>query len=338
MPKNFAPKMLSRFVQMARDSLPQIRAGITKFLHDGSQHDALENAYEDLHPLKEATAMFGLVALSHITASVEEMIEDIATAPEPIDTAHGDWVLAALDLIAQYLDSLLADDGREQALVTAAVQAFRRFKGLPEGEDEAAVAALLAEAEDTPAPVPSTASATPASAAVADSQDAMAAPPVQDTGSAPLDMAGELLEGFLLEAEDYLDTIGRLLPDLSDQPEHRDAVQQVRRSVHTLKGAAGVVGLRAVSQLAHRMEDLLDELHDGRRALTQQAKDLLFATFDVLDDFLRDKRGQGQLAPSSQSLYHTYDAVLGTSAPAPLAGDAAQASYLPAVASGPPGG
>jgi chemosensory pili system protein ChpA (sensor histidine kinase/response regulator) len=81
------------------------------------------------------------------------------------------------------------------------------------------------------------------------------------------------------------------------------------------------------------MEDLLDEIYDGHALLTQQAKDLLLATFDVLDDFLRDKRGQGQLAPSSQSLYQAYDVVLGTPAPAQMAADTGPASNVPASAS-----
>ena len=43
----------------------------------------------------------------------------------------------------------------------------------------------------------------------------------------------------------------------------RESVQELRRAVHTLKGAAGVVGYKGASKLAHRMEDLLDRLYEG---------------------------------------------------------------------------
>jgi chemosensory pili system protein ChpA (sensor histidine kinase/response regulator) len=335
MPKNIDTKMLSRFVHMASSSLERIRTGIASFLHDATQHDALENAYEDLHPLKESAAMFGLAPLSHITASIEEMIEDIAAAPEPVDPARGEHILAAVDTIGQYLASLLADDGRTEAIVTVAVQALRRFKGLPEGEDAAAVDTVLTEPDTTPAPPAPQDHTAPAvaveEAAVPPALATATAVPAAD--SALADMSAELLDGFLLEAEEYLDTIGRLLPEVSDQPEHKELLQQVRRSVHTLKGAAGVVGLRTVSRLAHRLEDLLDELYDGRVLLTPQAKDLMVATFDALDDFLRDKRGQGQLDASVEALYHSYDAVLGGSdTPATTAEAVPEAMAQPAAA------
>ena len=67
----------------------------------------------------------------------------------------------------------------------------------------------------------------------------------------------------------------------------------MRRSIHTFKGAAGVVGFRSASQLAHRMEDLLEELYEGSRPLTAPIKDLLLATFDALDAFVRT-RGQAE--------------------------------------------
>ena len=64
----------------------------------------------------------------------------------------------------------------------------------------------------------------------------------------------------------------------------------MRRSIHTFKGAAGVVGFRSASQLAHRMEDLLEELYEGSRPHGAY-QDLLLATFDALDTFVRT-RGQ----------------------------------------------
>ena len=39
--------------------------------------------------------------------------------------------------------------------------------------------------------------------------------------------------------------------------------RKLRRAVHTLKGAAGVVGYLGAAKLAHRMEDLLDRLYEG---------------------------------------------------------------------------
>ena len=59
------------------------------------------------------------------------------------------WLHYTLDQLEQYLESLLVDDGRDQAIVTNVVQAFRRFKSLPAADDAAAVAPSWPEKHDT---------------------------------------------------------------------------------------------------------------------------------------------------------------------------------------------
>jgi chemosensory pili system protein ChpA (sensor histidine kinase/response regulator) len=324
MPSNIDPAMLTRFVKMARSSLPQLRANIAHFLQDATQREALEDAYQDLQPLKDAVHMLGLVPLHAVVASVTEMIEDLAAAPLPDETARGACLLSTVDQIEPYLESLLVKDGNEGKIVRAAVCSFRRFKGLPEAGDKAAVEALSAAVSGGQQPSRQTDS--PAGDRVSPPADAVSPPPV--TAMPEDDISAEMREGFLFEAEELLDNIGRTLPDISAQPEQRDTLQKVRRSVHTLKGAAGVIGLRSVSQLAHRMEDVLDELYAGHLPLTPQTKDLLFATFDTLDDFLRDKGGQGDFAQVAQPLYDAYTAILGDVATA-IPPVAAAASVAP---------
>jgi chemosensory pili system protein ChpA (sensor histidine kinase/response regulator) len=327
MPSHIDPTMLTRFVKMARSSMPQIRANIVNFLQDETQQDALEEAYQDLQPLKDAIQMLGLVPLYTILASITEMIEDLAAGPLPVPAERGAHLLKTVEQVEPYLECLLVADGNEDEMVQVAVLAYRRFQGLPEDGDAASVAELSAAQDAVMAP-----EATASPAAEPTPRDEAPGPAV---GATPHDdLSAELREGFLLEAEELLDSIGRTLPNIDGQPEHRDRIQQVRRSVHTLKGAAGVVGFRAVSQLAHRMEDVLDELYDGHLQLTPQTRDLLLATFDTLDDFLRDKSGQGDFEQLAQPLYDSYQAILGGAVvaedPTPLSSESA--APVPAAA------
>lgn len=109
----------------------------------------------------------------------------------------------------------------------------------------------------------------------------------------------ELMEIFALEAEEHLRTMSASLSALdassSFDANARALVQEVQRSTHTLKGAAGVVGLMAVSKLAHRMEDLLDQIYDGERRLTREAVSLLMAATDILENLMH---GNAQVANS----------------------------------------
>ena len=89
-------------------------------------------------------------------------------------------------------------------------------------------------------------------------------------------LSPELLEIFGEEAEEHLKAVGVSLKELAVTPDQRELVRDIRRSVHSLKGAATMIGLGAVSTLAHRMEDLLDELYEGEVVPGPQTLDLLF--------------------------------------------------------------
>ncbi|MDM8523347.1 Hpt domain-containing protein [Desulfococcaceae bacterium HSG8] len=80
----------------------------------------------------------------------------------------------------------------------------------------------------------------------------------------------ELLESFYEEAEEHLQDLGRSLNILESQiikpvpisPSQKEVIRQIRRSVHTLKGASAVIGLTSISAFAHSAEDLLDWLYE----------------------------------------------------------------------------
>ncbi|MEZ4271809.1 MAG: Hpt domain-containing protein [Myxococcota bacterium] len=123
----------------------------------------------------------------------------------------------------------------------------------------------------------------------------------------------ELLEAFGLESEDHLRVIATQMRVLEHDYANRSAMEAVRRSVHTLKGAAGVVGFKAISKLSHRMEDLLDELYDGDIQLNQPLVSLLFATSDALEDLCAGTADKSTLRSTLSSLYERYNTIHQTS-------------------------
>lgn len=125
------------------------------------------------------------------------------------------------------------------------------------------------------------------------------------------EVAADVLAAFLSEADDYLTTLRRMLPLLRAQPEPREPWYEVRRCVHTLKGAAGMVGLEDVAHLTRRMEDLLSVLYAGQVPWTPAVDELLGATCAVLETFIRAQGAQGQLDPSTARLYEAYTALIG---------------------------
>jgi two-component system chemotaxis sensor kinase CheA len=102
--------------------------------------------------------------------------------------------------------------------------------------------------------------------------------------------SGEFLEIFRDEARERLDRIGETLLALEDGSAAADAVDSLFRDVHTIKGAAGMVGLDDIGALAHVMEDLLAEARE-RGTLTPELIDPLLRGSDALRRFVQGEGG-----------------------------------------------
>ncbi len=118
-------------------------------------------------------------------------------------------------------------------------------------------------------------------------------------------LPAELLEVFAEEAEDHLQTIYDGLNRLKASNGDAEALADVRRASHTLKGAAAAVNLQAATRLAHRMEDLLDQLAENQQGATKQQVRLLLTTADHLQALTS---GEVDAEPVAKQLVELYEA------------------------------
>ncbi len=77
----------------------------------------------------------------------------------------------------------------------------------------------------------------------------------------------EILAGFYQEAKGYLPKIRSNLERLAEDPGQSELMQEAHRLVHSIKGAASMVGRSALSHLAYYVEETLEEITGGRLTL-----------------------------------------------------------------------
>jgi two-component system chemotaxis sensor kinase CheA len=90
-------------------------------------------------------------------------------------------------------------------------------------------------------------------------------------------------ELFLNESRDNLVAANEALLRLERDPRDSEAIDAAFRSVHTIKGMAGVMGYAAVADLAHDMEALLAGARDEQRGVRSDDPPLLFEAADALE-------------------------------------------------------
>jgi len=104
----------------------------------------------------------------------------------------------------------------------------------------------------------------------------------------------ELLEIFLLEAVEVLDTVREALP-LSRQDAHnQEHLTTLRRSFHTLKGSGRMVGLAAFGEAAWSIEQVLNLRLAEARPADDELLALLEKAADVLGGWVHDLKEQGR--------------------------------------------
>jgi two-component system, chemotaxis family, sensor kinase CheA len=87
---------------------------------------------------------------------------------------------------------------------------------------------------------------------------------------------------FVAESREHLKACNSSLLEWEAQPAATEPVGRLFRAVHTIKGMAATMGYGSVAQLAHRIENLLDGLRQGRVTATPAIFQLLFRGVDTL--------------------------------------------------------
>jgi two-component system chemotaxis sensor kinase CheA len=107
-------------------------------------------------------------------------------------------------------------------------------------------------------------------------------------------MDEELYQAFVTESEESITRLNNSLLALEATPDDDDAVDEIFRQAHTLKGNFGAMGFEDAATVAHAVEDLLDEVRNDRLDVTAERMDLAFDGMDEIQAILRDIEAHGE--------------------------------------------
>src|SRR6516165_2757490 len=96
----------------------------------------------------------------------------------------------------------------------------------------------------------------------------------------------EVIREFLLETHENLAQLDLDLVTLERDPAERETLARVFRTLHTIKGTAGFLGLARLQAVAHAAENLLSRLRDGKLILNAEIASALLAVVDAVRQML----------------------------------------------------
>jgi len=218
----------------------------------------------------------------------------------------GDLIAAAE--ILEDLESLIVADETsfdDSALLSKALEDFAVLSKENTASDDETWIAFL---ENLPGKKPTkTTAKTPKVAASRASNNRQTTKAAPKTNPADILVDVEVLSSFLTEAREHLDEIEPRVLSLEAQFDAQ-TVNEIFRSVHTIKGVSGFLNLDQIKSLSHEVEFLLDGLRSGSITTSSALVDLLLQGCDVLQKMVQDvaskasemivKKGVGTLRPT----------------------------------------
>ncbi|MDD3846006.1 MAG: chemotaxis protein CheA [Syntrophorhabdaceae bacterium] len=102
----------------------------------------------------------------------------------------------------------------------------------------------------------------------------------------------EIIDEFIVESSELMDNVIQDIVVI-EQNQDEEVVNSIFRAVHTIKGTSSFLGFNALSQLAHKGEDVLGVIRKGEMATDQTVADILLESFDLMKLMIEDIRDQG---------------------------------------------
>src|SRR5512140_533359 len=96
----------------------------------------------------------------------------------------------------------------------------------------------------------------------------------------------KFLARFVEEAREHCSRISEGLLNLEKSPGDAEMLNGLFRSAHTIKGSSRMMKLSGVTELAHKMEDVLDAVRGGEITIVPSVSDALFRGVDALSAML----------------------------------------------------
>lgn len=255
--------------QEIKGMLKQIEEALDLYFRNPAQKDPLAPLGDALHQVGGAFDMLELSAASALTAACGKFVAWFASHAVVPETHYFETVAESLSALGYLVDDAMRDGAAaEKAIAPFLASIDASYKQL---EDSTGSTQLVPEQETEKPRVPT----------------------VKVTDKAA---DQELLEIYLTEAEEVLATVYESLRDLRADAGNVQALADVRRGFHTLKGSGRTVGLTALGEVAWQVEQLLNKLIDNKQSPSKVELDFIDEARSAFVEWVEQLKSSGSVA------------------------------------------
>ena len=252
--------LIQGFVEESHEAFDAIENDLLNIEENPEDLTIVNGIFRVMHTIKGTAGFMGLDDINHLAHKLETLFDMIRKETMQITPELMDTLLPAIDLLKLMVFELVEAQRSEYDLSTT----MELLDSLAAGTPQAPNAQPKAAAEPTPkieAPAPEPAKSAP-----------------EEDGP----MVKELIGEFVQEAEEHLQSIEANLLKLEQSPGDEEAINEVFRATHSIKGTAAYVNVGKITRLSHKMETVFDKVRKGSAAYSSELADLTLKGLDLL--------------------------------------------------------
>ncbi len=269
-------ELIEIFVEESRELLEVLDRDYQNWCADPQDSAVQDDIKRVLHTLKGSSRLAGVTPVGDLSHALETLFTRFGNGEVAVSDALRGLVRETLDQLAS-LTEQAASEGRvasQNALLNALEQSIA---AQPEVQPEAIDPQLQAELASTEelAPPPEE---TPSDLISEYYDEPLSF--MHDGDLFQIEGDPELVEIFVEEARELLTALEESYTDWSANPADQHSLDQMQRSLHTLKGSSRLAGISPVGDLSHALESLLAAVSVGKLAVSPA---VMHATREALD-------------------------------------------------------
>ncbi|MGK0445268.1 MAG: chemosensory pili system protein ChpA (sensor histidine kinase/response regulator) [Bermanella sp.] len=265
---NVDPQVLSIFLSEGMDILTDVEQSLEDWESDASKVQLLDAIIDELHTLEKGAQMADLLPIVSLCKALQTAYEKVEQLKIAADDPFINSIKDGHEGLLNMMDMVAAS----QAVVPAA-DLIEQLTNVANQSDENNLENDIHVDDETNA----------------EDSIELELPSVDvEAAQAQGDIDPELLDIFLEEAQELIDSISASLDEWQSDRDNLLQVAELQRDLHTFKGGARMAEINAIGDLAHELEDLYEGLSLGRLTANDQLFDLLHLCHDRLADMVNN--------------------------------------------------
>jgi two-component system chemotaxis sensor kinase CheA len=277
-------EIVNEFLVESYENLDQLDQDLINLEQSPGDINILSSIFRTIHTIKGTCGFIGFTKLESVAHIGENLLGKLRDGELALNPARTSALLAMVDAIRQMLSCIENDANEGSVDYSGLVETLTRLQ-----TDDGA---------DTPVPAPAKTEVKEEATPVAAAEPAAETPePIKPSAEIDEDME-PIVNEFLVESYENLDRLDKDLIELEQDPGNTEILSSIFRTIHTIKGTCGFIGLHKLERVAHVGENLLGKLRDGELALNPPRTSALLAMVDAIRqmlDCIESSRNEGDV-------------------------------------------